>query len=82
MPKCHFRGHPTVLLSYQTPFPLLPLLSLSSPRIEKEFISDLKLKNPFFLKEIGDSSYGDQWEMQYQNKFRMELFQMAEITAE
>ncbi len=40
------------------------------------------LKNPFFLKEIGDRSYRDQWEIQYQNKFRYELFQMAEITAE
>jgi hypothetical protein len=39
-------------------------------------------KNRFFLEEIRDSCYGDQWEMQYQNKFWMELFQMAHITAE
>jgi hypothetical protein len=50
--------------------------------MQKELISDLMPKNRFFSKEIRDSCHGDQWEMQYQNKFRKELFQMAHITAE
>ncbi len=38
-------------------------------------------KNQFFLEAISDS-YKDEREMQYQNQFWMEVFQMAEITAE
>jgi hypothetical protein len=50
--------------------------------IQKELISNLMRKNR--RSEIRDfwDSYGDQKEMQYQNKFWMKLYQMAEINAE
>jgi hypothetical protein len=55
--------------------------SESYVRIQKQLISDLMRK----IEEIRGKRLGscrDQREMQYQNKVWMELFQMAEITAE